>query len=199
MAITPLVTVHTCRSWTDVTPGIDAMRSWTSSSAMPAGVASSRMSVLSFTSRQAPARMSSEMKTEMSGSAGSQPVARMMAPAASAPAEPSASLRMWRYAPRWLSECSCPWCKTPAPITFATSPAAATPSSSPASIWGGFRNRWYASTATPTEIAIRAAPFTSAARISSRSRPNVRSAVAGRCAREATTSDRASAPTSASM
>ena len=138
MAMTPLVTVHTCRSWTDVTPGIDAMRSWTSSSAMPAGVASSRMSVLSFTSRQAPARMSSEMKTEMSGSAGSQPVARMMAPAASAPAEPSASLRMWRYAPRWLSECSCPWCKTPAPITFATSPAAATPSSRPASIWGGF-------------------------------------------------------------
>src|ERR1044071_8494619 len=37
MAITPLVTVQTCRSWTDVTPGIEAMRSWTSSSAMPAG------------------------------------------------------------------------------------------------------------------------------------------------------------------
>ena len=34
----------------------------------------------------------------------------------------------------------------------------------------------------PSAITIRAAPFTSAARISNRKRPNVRSAVTGRCA-----------------
>src|SRR2546422_835400 len=63
----------------------------------------------------------------------------------------------------------------------------------------GERNRWYASSPTPNAITIKAAPFTSAARISNRSNPNVRSAVTGRCASAVTTSDRPSAATSASM
>ena len=72
------------------------MQSCTSDSAMWAGAASSSMSVLSFTKRQALARISREMKKEISGSAATQPVARMMTPATSAPNEPRASLSTCR-------------------------------------------------------------------------------------------------------
>src|SRR5205823_9562625 len=84
MAITPLVTVHTWRSCTDATPGTVAIQSCTSDSAMWAGAASSRMSVLSFTNRHALASINTEMKIEISGSAATQPVVKIMTPATGA-------------------------------------------------------------------------------------------------------------------
>src|SRR5881296_78326 len=59
---------------------------------------------------------------------------------------------------------------------FGLGPIAATITSSAPCTAGGVRNRWYASRAMPSEMTISTAPFTSAARISSRSSPKVRSA-----------------------
>src|SRR5258705_274725 len=85
MATTPLVTVQRCKSCTDSTPGTDAIRSWTSESAICRGAASSSTSVLSFTSRQALMRTSPPIRTEMRGSASTQPDVMTMTPAMSDP------------------------------------------------------------------------------------------------------------------
>ena len=60
IATMPLVTVQTWRSCTAATPGTASIRACTSARETWRGTASSRMSVLSRISRQAPARMRSE-------------------------------------------------------------------------------------------------------------------------------------------
>src|SRR6266850_1459514 len=82
---------------------------------------------------------------------------------------------------------------------LATSPTPAMPSSSGPFTPAGALSRCHASTPMPIAMAMSRAPFTSAARISSRSKPNDRSGVAGRCATRATNSARPSAAASASM
>src|SRR5213076_11576 len=124
------------------TPGMDASRSWTSARAMWAGAASSSTSVLSFTSRQALPRISREISTEMTGSACTHPVPRMITPASRAPTEPSRSLTMWRYAPSWLSEWSWPRCRIAAPRALAASPTPAMiRSSAPCTCAGDWNRR----------------------------------------------------------
>ena len=94
MVTIPLVTVQTCGAWTATTPGTIRGRRFSSARSMWAGTDSSRTSVLSRTSRQAPTRIPRESNTDSSGSTGVQPVSSTTTAASTAPAEPSRSPRI---------------------------------------------------------------------------------------------------------
>ena len=92
----PDVIVQTCRSWTSTTPGARARRSPTTRVSIPLGAASSKIVVESRKIDHELASTRTPMNTLTSGSASSQPVARMTTAAATTPAEPRRSAKTCR-------------------------------------------------------------------------------------------------------
>ena len=94
----PDVIVHTWRSCTSTTPGADASRRPSASASIPRGVDSRRISVESRRIDHALASTSRPMRMLTSGSASTQPVARITMAAIATPSEPRRSAKTCRNA-----------------------------------------------------------------------------------------------------
>src|SRR5512143_2742433 len=153
MATSPDVTLHTCRSWTDSTPGMASSCARTEPSEMWDGVDSRSTSTDSRTTPHAPRRISSAMITDAMGSATTQPVHRTITAAATVPTEPSRSLSTCRYAARtWRLDVPDEWSILAATM-FTSSPATATTNINPLLTDSGDRMRITASHTIHAEMA----------------------------------------------
>ncbi len=167
-ATIPLVMDQTCRSCTDVTPGVSSISLRTRSTSMCPGALSISTATVSRSRFHDEKTTSRPMRTETTGSAHRQSKRRMSSPPAIAPTLPSASVSTWSHAPRMLRLPPRPAFRIHRPTRFTTSPPVAIPIMSAPCTSGGSRKRSHASTKMKIEIATSVAPFTSAARISVR-------------------------------
>src|SRR6516162_6482954 len=178
----PDVIVHACRSCTPTTPSSAIMCVRTSVRSMLLGLASSRTSTASRSSRQVRGRMSTATASDAMGSARSKPVAATTTPVMITAIAPNVSEATSRNAPRTFRlsawPCRSSSSETPLPASAITPKITITVGLTS----GGEASRRAASTMINTAMPNSTSAFTVAARISARAYPKVRRSVAGRAA-----------------
>src|SRR5438309_1749691 len=186
ITFTPLVIVHTCRSWMSITPLHASTCSRKVSTSTLRGVASRRTSIASRRRLKERGTISATMRNAANVSASWRP-ATMFATAEMITATDAAtSARTSRYAARTASEaCGSRNRRIDTPLLMR--PTVATARTSPLWTWDGSLKRRIPSSRTTLATTSSRTVLRTVASISSRRSPKVRRSVAGRAASQTAT------------